>query len=643
MSQQFPHLFQPIRIGAKQSRNRIMQLATTTGTGQNGAPSERTIAYHRRVARGGTGIIVSETMRVHPSNAGHNASAILLYRKETVPVLARMAAAIKDEGALFVVQLNHGGRQHHSQVLPTMAGPSAIACPHSGGIPHQMSKQEIADIVAGFGKAALHAKEAGCDGVEIHGAQGHLIQEFFSAFSNQRDDEYGGSLENRLRFVSEIIATVRDQVGPDFIVGYRMGIEEFSPEGITVEQSKQGVAHLAKLGMIDYLSLAQGNFDSIDAHLPDSHFPPMTYVDMQSQVKPYAGGLPVIVSARISTPEQAEGIIAAGKADIVGLCRPLIADPEWPQKALEGRSAEICRCISTSYCWSAGGGRALSCELNPTVGNELDPPITKATAPKRVVIVGAGPAGMEAACTVAQCGHQVVLLEKGAKPGGKLNFAHHYLEFHESGYALDYLLRRVAKAGIEVRTNTPGTLESVLKEKPDAVIVAAGSEIYAPKIAGDGSVPVVVYSKLEKGATVVVMDEDGYYWASCVTEQLARRGCKVVYATRFHEPLRELAEVSRISALRVMDELGVEFLTHMYVERSDGGDVILRHYLNRKRELRVKGAGNIVWVGAQRANDRLAHELRAAGVKDVKLIGDAYMPRRLSHAFAEGYRAARSI
>ena len=237
MNAHFPRLFEPIRIGSKEARNRVMRLATVTNTGANGVSSRHTIEHYCTVARGGAGMIVTEAMRVHPSNAGR-AAAILLYREETIASLRELTEAVHAEGALFIAQLNHGGRQHHAHEIPTVWGPSAIACPQAGGVPHVMTKAEIADVVAGFATAARHAKLAGFDGVEVHGAQGHLIQQFVSPFSNQRDDDYGGALENRLRFPLEILAAVRAQVGPDFIVGYRMGVEEFTPGGVTVDESK---------------------------------------------------------------------------------------------------------------------------------------------------------------------------------------------------------------------------------------------------------------------------------------------------------------------------------------------------------------------------------------------------------------------
>ena len=279
MNDHFPKLFEPIRIGSRQARNRVMRLATVTNTGANGVATKHTVAHYRTLARGGTGIIVTEALRVHASNAGRTA-AMLLYREETIPSLRELCDAVHEEGALIIAQLNHGGRQHHAHEIPTVWGPSAVACPQSGGVPHVMSKNEIADVVAGFAKAARNAQRAGFDGVEVHGAQGHLVQQFMSGFSNQRDDEYGGSLDNRLRFAREILLAVRAEVGSEFIVGYRMGVEEFTPGGVTLEESKAGAVQLTSAVKIDYLSLAQGNFNTIEEHLPEAHYPPMTYVDL---------------------------------------------------------------------------------------------------------------------------------------------------------------------------------------------------------------------------------------------------------------------------------------------------------------------------------------------------------------------------
>ncbi len=643
MSQPFPHLFTPIQIGKKQAPNRVMRVGTTTSTGRDGVPSDHTIAIYRRLARGGTGIIVTESMRVHGSNPGRNETAMHLYRPEIVPHLSRLADAVRAEGdALIIAQMNHGGRQHHNNFIPMLWAPSPIACPHSGGVPHQMSKSDIAAVVEGFVRAAGVAKKAGLDGVEIHGAQGHLIQEFISPFSNQRDDEYGGSLENRMRIARDIAIGIRQEVGPDFVVGYRMGIAEFSPGGIDIEMSKELTARLVALGAIDYFSLVQGNFNSIDTHVPDTHYPPAPFADLQAQLRTAAAGVPIVASSRIVTPEQAEHIVAHGKADMVGLCRALIADPEWPLKAREGRAEDNFTSKHCSQFWGGGSSRPLHCTVHPKVGQELDP-LTRVADPKRVVVVGGGPAGLEAAATAAERGHRVVLIDKRTALGGKLSDAQQFQPYNQVSEGIDYLIRRVRKAGVEVRAETTATCDAVLAEKPDAVIVAAGSQPYTPTLPGDGSVRAVLSSSAPAGATVVVMDEDGFYWSASVTEQLARRGCKVWLVTRFLEPLREIPEVNRISTLRALDQLDVKLRPNMFVERAENGAVFLRHYYNSEREERIDGVADVVWLGPQRPEDGLAHEFKARSFANVQLVGDAFMPRRLEVAMAEGHRAARRI
>lgn len=642
----FPHLFSPIKLAGKQARNRVMRVATLTNTVDNSEVTDATLAIYRRMARGGTGIIVTEGARVHPSNTGggHN---LQLYLPKSIPSLARLARVIRDEGALSIIQLNHNGRQHHERGYPrSMWAPSAIACPYSGGIPHEMTRGEIRELAAAFATAARGAREAGVDGAEFHGAQGHLLQQFASGFSNQRSDEYGGSVAKRMRFACEIISMARDLVGPDFILGYRMGYEEFSPGGITLDESREAIALLLDLKALDYLSLTQGNFNSIDTHCPDSHYPPAPYVDMQAKLKAVAGSLPVAASTRIQTPEQAEDILAKGKADMIGLSRALIADPEWTIKAQQGRTEDIRRCIYINQCHGSGG--RLSCAISPTVGNEIElPPIVKTPAAKKVVIVGAGPAGLEAACVAAERGHQVVVFEKSSRSGGKLAGSERFMPFYEVSYLPGYLAAQAEKAGADIRLGIEASLQTVLAEKPDAVIVATGSSIVTPPLPGDGSVPIFAFgceapADLPKGA-VVVMDEDGHYWAATLTEMLAREGRAVTYVTRFTEPLREVPKVARISALRAFDELSVDVRASEFVDRADKGSIVLRHYFNQKHEFRLPGIAAVLWLGRQKVEDQLAQPLRDAGIKDVRVVGDAYMPRRIKNALSEAHRAARAI
>ncbi len=637
----FPHLFQPIKLGPHTARNRVMRVATGTNSGKDGQVTPQMIALHRRLARGGTAVVVSESMRVHPSMRGRSES-LVIYRDETIPHLAKVADAVHAEGGLFVAQLNHGGRQHHANEHPTLWAPSPLACPHSGGVPHAMTKGEIREVVDGFAKAAFNAKAAGCAGIEIHGAQGHLIQEFLSPFSNIREDEYGGSMRNRVRFASEIVQAVRDRVGADFMVGYRMGVHEFWPGALDLEQTLEAAQMLDALGMIDYFSLAQGNFNTLDYHLPDAHFKAPAFNDLQAAFKPVLKA-PVAASARITTPQQAEDIIASGQADMVGMCRALVADPEWAAKAEADQDEDIRRCIGCMKCWVwITAAQPLRCAINPTVGQELVPfPTPKRR--KKIVVLGGGPGGLEAARASAEAGHEVVLFEKGPALGGKLVWAKGHQPYNESSLALPWLVRQVHQLGVDVRLRSAPDVQTVLAEKADSVIVATGASPYVPEMPNDGSVEAVTMGTANPGARVVVMDEDGFFWGATTTEFLARRGCQVTYVTRFLEPLRELAEVTRISTLRELDKLGVRLLPNTFVDRCEGGAVVLRHFYNRDREERIEGVEQLVWIGAQRANDEIALALREAGQAEVHIVGDAFAPRRLANAIQEGYQAASQL
>jgi 2,4-dienoyl-CoA reductase-like NADH-dependent reductase (Old Yellow Enzyme family)/thioredoxin reductase len=652
LSTPYPHVFSPIAYGPRTARNRLVRTATTSNLSEKQKVSDRLVAFFRNVARGGVGTVITESVAVHPSYSGGQGT-LQLYDPAVLPGLERLVKAVRDEGALFFCQLRHGGRQHHARLHPTLWAPSAIPCPHSGGIPHEMSKSEVREVIDGFVLSARHAKQAGFDGVEVQGGHGHLIQEFISGFSNHRTDEYGGSYEKRLLFARQILEEVRAEVGRDLVMGYRLGVDEFTETGITLEESLATAKTFAATGLIDYMSLTQGNFNSIETHLPDRNFPQPAYsFTHHAKIKAAVASvssIPVITTGRIRAPEDAERILVEGKADAIGMCRQLLADPFWPQKAQSGRADEIRKCTNGNHCWSRiRSGDPIGCELNPVIGREAEwAELKPAAVPKHLLVVGGGPAGLEFSRVAAERGHRVTLLEAGAALGGRLAQAAVVKGHEEVGDYVSATRASLKRLGVEVRLNTEATAGTIAQEQPDAVIVATGATPFVPTVTTDGSLPVVsavhdLPADIPSSSHLVLMDEDGDNWAAAETILAMGRAARVTLVTRYFEVLRDLPMVNRITTLKRLDEHGVRLRPNMEVHQIRKGTVILRHHYSAREEV-LDDATAVIWIGQQRANSQLVAALGGLGKDRVHVIGDAYAPRRLANAILEGAQLARSI
>jgi len=654
MTTLYPNLFRPLRIGAREAKNRIMRVATTANLADRNRVGDRVLAFYRTLAKGGVGTIVTEALRTDPRDP-FGPGAITIFDRGGLDGIRRIADVCHAEGALLIGQLNMGGRQHlASRVVPYLVAPSAIPCPRSGGVPHELTTREVKETVETYIMCAVHCVEAGMDGVEIHGAQGHLIQQFLSPFTNRRTDAYGGSPENRMRFAREILEGVRQRVGRRAIVGYRMGAEEFTEGGLSVDDNVEIARQLCSDSLADYLSLAQGNFNSIEQHLPDRHWPILAFRGVHSRFKAVANGIPVVASTRVQGPEQAENVIAAGEADMIGLCRALIVDPDWPVKAKRGEADRIRRCIACNQCWAwISTGEPIACATNPVTGREFQwGPIErdKAEIPRHVVVVGGGPGGLEAARVAAIRGHRVTLLERDAVVGGRIRHAVGVRHHEEMRHVLDFLVPEAERAGAEIRTGVTADGATVAALRPDHVIVATGARPTVPDLRSDGSVPLVtadgdVALEGAEGRRVVIMDEDGYYWTSAVTESVMARGANPVIAARFFEVTREIPVVSRIAFLREVDKRDGWLRPNTGVARISNGRVILANYLTGREEA-VEDAAAVVWVGlALPTGSAMAQEIEAAGIerRNIHMIGDAYQPRRLFNSLTEAHAIARQI
>lgn len=504
------HIFEPISINGLTLKNRMVVSAMASCyCTADGMPTEKFMAYHERKARGGFGAIITEDFCVCPE-AGAFKRLGGLWNDEQMEAYRAFTQRIHDAGAKIIVQLYHAGRQTSSRVTGVRCvAASAIKDPTVGETPHALTVDEIHALEQCFVDAAVRAKAAGFDGVEIHGAHGYLINQFASPYSNKRSDEYGGTTVNRARFATEVIAAVREAVGADFPIIYRMSSVEFVPGGLQLEETKV-IARLVEEAGADLVHVSQGVFASGRNIIPPFAIPVAGFADHAAAIK-QAVKVPVMAVGRINDPLLADTVIATGKADLCAMGRASLADPDMPNKAREGRLCDINRCIG---CLQGCDGELeqglpIRCLVNPLTGKEDEYDLSPVSEPRRVVVVGGGVSGCEAALVAAKRGHKVTLLERSQELGGQWLAAAAPLAKGDFTSFVVWQRRQLEQLGVDIRLGVEATREGIDALAPDAVILATGSNPAMPPIPGLREHGVVAQDVLrgraEFGSRVVVI------------------------------------------------------------------------------------------------------------------------------------------
>jgi 2,4-dienoyl-CoA reductase-like NADH-dependent reductase (Old Yellow Enzyme family) len=639
----FPRLFSPLQLGRRTLRNRIALPATLTNFGARHRVTERWIDFLAERAKGGAGMIITEIIAVDPAALAHGA-IVTGYDAENDDGFKRAAAAVEGAGACLIGQLWHPGRQQLWSPVHSPKGISDQPDAYSWTVPHVMSTDELRQVADEYVAVAQRLKRCGFGGVELHGAHGYLITQILSPWSNRRTDRYGGSLENRVRFVQEVAAAIRQSCGSDFVVGLKMPGDEGVAGGIDPDEASRITAALARVP--DYFAFSQGNFTiSLENHVPDMHFRRGHFLDIHKKLRPVAAGTPVMAIGRIATPAEAEAAIADGAGDLVGLTRALIADADWAAKARAGRVDDIRPSSYDNFAWGEiHAGKPIVEEHNPQLGQKGESGWRAARAPqrRRVVVVGAGPAGMQAARIAAESGHDVTLFGASKQFGGKLRWEAALPGRGEYGNLVAWMERQARAAGVKSELGHSANADEVLALKPDRVIVATGSHLRRPeKFDGDGLGARDWPVRTTRGGTAVLFDMDHSAATYAVADALAQQYQRLVLLTPRTQLARNVNYCSAIGVHRRLYEAKVDIVMAAEPVRLRNGVLTWRNVFTGLPQ-DVQNVALFIWSTPRVVDDAIVAPLREAGI-DTRLVGDCVAPRNLFCAIHEGEAVAMAL
>ena len=648
------HLFTPLKVGAVEIRNRIFSTGHQTVLVNDGAPNDALIAYQEARARGGAGLVIVEVAAVHET-AFFSSHTIKGYEDACIGGYRRLADAVHGHGCKVFGQLFHPGREifglRADGTRPIAYAPSEVPAERYGIMARPMPLALIAEVIEGYGDTALRMRAAGLDGVEVVGSHGYLPAQFLNPRVNSRDDAYGGSGENRLRFLRDVAANIRGKVGDGMVIGLRMSGDDMEHDGLLPDESLAAMTTLGGDGVYDYFNVIAGSSATTGGAV---HIVPPMRIET-GYVAPFAATVkaavtqPVFVAGRINQPQIAEQVIASGQADMCGMTRAMICDPEMAGKAADGRLDDIRACIA---CNQACIGHMqldapISCIQHPETGRELVYGLRVPTAAARkVMVVGGGPGGMKAAAVAAERGHDVTLYERETQLGGQALLAQLLPGRAEFGGIVPNFTREMELAGAKVRTDVEVTRQMIDEAAPDVVILATGAQPREPAIEGRDEAHVVgawqvLKNEANVGTSVVIADWLGDWIGLGLAEKLAIDGHRVRYATSCRSPGEGVQSYIRDQWVAELTRLGVEMTTYA---RLYGVDADTAYFMQTTSgEPVLFGEVDTLIVSMGHLRDAGLEAALADYAGEVHLIGDCLSPRTVEEAVFEALEVASAI